>query len=602
MRFSKEEILEQIKGQLIVSCQALPHEPLYVEEKSIMYLMARAAKQAGAKAIRTSSVRDVEAIKAETGLPVIGIIKINYEGYDSYITPTMKEVDELVAAEADIIALDCTQRPRGDGSTINDFLAQIKEKYPDVLLMADISTYEEGVNARNCGVDFVGTTLSGYTDYSPKVDGPDFELVRRLARDLDIPVIAEGKVHYPAQAAEMLRCGAFAVVVGGAITRPLEITARFMKEIEGFHEAQGAAEEELAAGCEAAVTNVAAPEAANCAAESGAIAGAASGQDAGTGIENAPKTYLGIDIGGTAVKMGLVTDGGEMLDTTSAPVDFDGYETPIIETVVETARAFLQKNGLEHTLSGIGVSATGQIDTKTGEVIGAAGHIKNWLHTPLGGRLRAEFGCPVAAANDANCAVLGEQWMGAAKGCENVLMITVGTGIGGGVIVNGQLLNGATGAGGELGHFIIYKDGERCACGNVGCFERHASVPALIRRVKAHPDFERMGIPADNVNGRTIFAQVEQGNQPVIEVVNGWIEDISVGLVGLIHVFNPELVLIGGGVSEQQALFVEPVKKRVFELAMPEFVREMELRAAALGNRAGLYGAVANLLQREIRK
>lgn len=235
MRYSKQEILERIKGQLIVSCQALPSEPLYVEEKSIMYLMARAAKQAGSPCIRTSSIRDVTAIKEETGLPVIGIIKIVYDGYDSYITPTMKEVDQLYAADADIIALDCTMRKRGDGTSINEFIAQIKEKYPDVILMADISTYEEGVNAWKCGVDFVGTTLSGYTDYSPKVDGPDVELVKKLSQNIDIPVIAEGKVHYPDQAVEMLEAGAYAVVVGGAITRPLEIATRFMNRVKEYH-------------------------------------------------------------------------------------------------------------------------------------------------------------------------------------------------------------------------------------------------------------------------------------------------------------------------------------------------------------------------------
>ncbi len=237
MRYSKQEILERIKGQLIVSCQALPSEPLYVEEKSIMYLMARAAKQAGSPCIRTSSIRDVLAIKEETDLPVIGIIKIVYDGYDSYITPTMKEVDELYAADADIIALDCTMRRRGDGSTINEFIAQIKEKYPDVVLMADISTYEEGVNAWKCGVDFVGTTLSGYTDYSPKVEGPDVELVKKLSETIDIPVIAEGKVHYPDEAVQMLEAGAYAVVVGGAITRPLEIATRFINRVKEYHNA-----------------------------------------------------------------------------------------------------------------------------------------------------------------------------------------------------------------------------------------------------------------------------------------------------------------------------------------------------------------------------
>lgn len=228
----KEALLERIKGKVIVSCQAVPGEPLYVEEKSIMYLMARAAKQAGTPAIRTSSIRDVEAIKEETGLPVIGLIKVKYDGFESYITPTMKEVDELAAAGSDIIALDCTDQKRGDGKTISEFIREVRAKYPEAILMADISTYEEGVRAWKLGMDIVGTTMSGYTSYSPKLDGPDYELVKRLSAELDIPVIGEGRVHSPEQAVQMLDAGAFAVVVGGAITRPLEIAQRFIKAVE----------------------------------------------------------------------------------------------------------------------------------------------------------------------------------------------------------------------------------------------------------------------------------------------------------------------------------------------------------------------------------
>lgn len=228
----KQEFFERIRGQMIISCQAVPGEPLYVEEKSIMYLMARAAKMAGSPAIRTSSIRDVIAIKEETGLPVIGLVKIQYPGYEGYITPTMKEVDELVEAGSDVVALDCTLRRRGDGTSVNDFIRDIREKYPDIILMADISNYEEGVNAWKCGVDIVGTTMSGYTDYTPKLDGPDYELMRRLAADLDIPVIGEGKIHTPVQAVAALDTGVWSIVVGGAITRPLEIAGRFMKAIE----------------------------------------------------------------------------------------------------------------------------------------------------------------------------------------------------------------------------------------------------------------------------------------------------------------------------------------------------------------------------------
>lgn len=229
----KEAFLEQIRGKVIVSCQAVPGEPLYVEEKSIMYLMARAAKQAGAPAIRTSSIRDVVAIKEETGLPVIGLIKVRYEGFESYITPTMKEVDALVEAGSDVIALDCTNQKRGDGKTVSEFITEVRTKYPDAILMADISNYEEGVNAWKLGVDLVGTTMSGYTKDSPRQEGPDVELVRRLAQTVDIPVIGEGRIHEPRQAVEALAAGAYAVVVGGAITRPLEIAQRFIKAVEG---------------------------------------------------------------------------------------------------------------------------------------------------------------------------------------------------------------------------------------------------------------------------------------------------------------------------------------------------------------------------------
>lgn len=232
MKTSLSEILNATKGSIIVSCQALPGEPLYCEEMSLMPFMAKAAKEAGSKLIRTSSIRDVVEIKKQTGLPVIGLVKKVYEDYDGYITPTMKEIDDLVAVDSDIVALDCTNRKRGDGLTPTEFIKQIKEKYPDIVLMADISTVEEGVAAWKAGVDMVGTTLSGYTPYSPKVDGPDFELVEKLVKAVDIPVIAEGKVHYPDEAKKMLSLGVHAVVVGGAITRPLEIAQRFYKGIQ----------------------------------------------------------------------------------------------------------------------------------------------------------------------------------------------------------------------------------------------------------------------------------------------------------------------------------------------------------------------------------
>ncbi|WP_455792678.1 N-acetylmannosamine-6-phosphate 2-epimerase [Clostridium butyricum] len=227
----KEKLLKEIKGKLIVSCQALEGEPLYIEDSSVMPLMARAAKQAGAAAIRTNGVRDVIGIKEETNLPIIGIIKKGYEGYEQYITVTMDEIDQLVQAEADIIAMDCTLRERVDGRSVSEFIQTIKEKYPQIILMADISNLEEGINAWKAGIDMVGTTLSGYTEYTLKLEEPDFKLIEDLAKNIDIPIIAEGRIHTPEQATKALDLGAHAVVVGGAITRPLEIATRFVDAI-----------------------------------------------------------------------------------------------------------------------------------------------------------------------------------------------------------------------------------------------------------------------------------------------------------------------------------------------------------------------------------
>ena len=307
------------------------------------------------------------------------------------------------------------------------------------------------------------------------------------------------------------------------------------------------------------------------------------------------KLYLGVDIGGTAAKLGLVDEEGRIISSVNEyPVIFDDYETPIIETVVKSVRHFMDENNKNFAeIAGIGVSATGGINTKLGIVEGSAGHIKNWEGTNIRSRLESEFGVKTAVLNDANAAALGEMWKGAAIGKENVVVMTIGTGVGGGIIVDSKILLGRKGFAGEIGHIPVNVDGEDCSCGNKGCIEHYGSTSALVRKVKeAVISGEIKGIEAGKVDGRLIFKEVAAGDEVVIKYVDEWISYISATLVGLVHIFNPEMIILGGGVSRQKELFVDRVKEKVIKSVMPNFAIGLTVEAAKLGNDAGIIGAV----------
>lgn len=220
---------QQVKGRLIVSCQALPDEPLH--SSFIMGRMARAAKEGGAAAIRAQSSADITEIQQVTGLPVIGLVKRNYDDSPIYITPTMTEVEDLLITNCEMIALDMTNRPRPAGERTERLVEHIHQA--GRLVLADISTFEEGMTAARLGADAISTTLSGYTPYSPQLDGPDIELVRQLSSQLSIPVFAEGRINVPEDIKSVMAAGAYAPIVGSAITRPQLITAKFAQALPG---------------------------------------------------------------------------------------------------------------------------------------------------------------------------------------------------------------------------------------------------------------------------------------------------------------------------------------------------------------------------------
>lgn len=226
---NSEKVLKAIKGGLIVSCQALEDEPLH--SSYIMMRMAKAALEGGAIAIRANSPEDCKEIKNNVNLPMISIYKRVYGTSNVYITPTINEVKELLAINPEIIAVDVTRRERPDGKSLEEFLKEIREVY-DGLVLADISNLEEGIRAEKIGFDMVSTTLSGYTDYTLNRPKPDIELIKSLRDSIKIPIIAEGNIDTPENAMKCLEAGAWAVVVGGAITRPQLITKKFVEYIK----------------------------------------------------------------------------------------------------------------------------------------------------------------------------------------------------------------------------------------------------------------------------------------------------------------------------------------------------------------------------------
>jgi len=225
---TNNEPINRLRGGLIVSCQALEGEPLHGSE--FMARMATAAQMGGAVGIRANSPEDIAAIRAAVDLPIIGIHKVQEPGFDVYITPRLKHARAVLEAGADIIAVDATARPHPEAEDGAAYIRQLKATLP-CPIMADISTLEEGLATAEAGADLISTTMSGYTPYSARQEGPDLTLVQALAERLDIPVIAEGRIRTPEQALAALEAGAFAVVVGAAITRPQEITRWFVQTI-----------------------------------------------------------------------------------------------------------------------------------------------------------------------------------------------------------------------------------------------------------------------------------------------------------------------------------------------------------------------------------
>ena len=216
-------VIEAIRGRLVVSCQAYPGEPML--DPRTMSQVAQSAVIGGAVAIRAKGLDDLRAIRAAVDVPIIGLVKVGKEGV--FITPTLADCVEVAEIGCEVVAIDGTRRPRPDGLSLAETIARLKERFPEVLVMADCGSAADAVAAQEAGADLIGTTLVGYSGERPKTDGPDWEAVDEMLAVADRPLIVEGRLHTPADAAEAMRRGAWSVVVGTAITHPATITRWF---------------------------------------------------------------------------------------------------------------------------------------------------------------------------------------------------------------------------------------------------------------------------------------------------------------------------------------------------------------------------------------
>lgn len=312
------------------------------------------------------------------------------------------------------------------------------------------------------------------------------------------------------------------------------------------------------------------------------------------------KYYVGIDLGGTFVKGGVVDGEGNILAKDKVPTEKEKGAERVTENIANLVKKLMSACGLSvESVRGIGIGSPGMIDSHKGEVV-FSGNL-NWEHFAVAERLQTLTGLPVKIANDANVAALGEAKFGAAKGKQNVVMITLGTGVGGGVVADGKLLEGNCAAGAELGHSVLVAGGEQCTCGRRGCMETYASATALIRDTKrameAHKDSKMWEVGSLNaVTGETAF-RYKDCDEYAKAVVEKYIQMLACGLTNFANIFRPEIILLGGGVCAEGDNLVKPVQALLDkEIFAGDRGPRVEVRVAELGNSAGLLGAAALLL------
>ena len=535
-------IFAQLKGKLIVSCQASNGNPL--EDINVLRRIALAVIQGGASGLRLNSAAQVVAIRRDTSLPIIGIEK-KYGPKGLRITPDFASAAALAQAGASIIALECTDRNWTNAEPWREIISRIHRELK-LPVMADISTLEEAVAAVAAGADCVGPTLFGYTEHTQKHREFSWALLAQMREQVSVPIMAEGHISTPEEALRAIAGGAWSVIVGSAITRPGIITSRFVEAVQGP----------------------------SCSAPA-----------------------IGVDIGGTSIKAAIVQPDGEVCavaqTSTRAEKGRDVIAAGLVRVVEETLLSARAEN-LEP--SGIGIATAGTIDETDGSIFAATDNLPGWTGFQLRAFAQERFQLPVSVVNDAQAAALSELHFGIGRGLSDFVVITLGTGVGGGIVSGGNLLRGPQGFAGSIGHSVIRSGGRPCNCGRSGCLEAYVSTVALVREYRDSGG----SVPPGHVDEAALALKInqlarsgEKAAQTAYACLAGYLAE---GIADLFNLLDPQAVILSGGLIEGYSSFLPDVEMRVTKLLHYGAKRRPQLRAATSGRFAGVQGAASLVL------
>jgi glucokinase len=326
--------------------------------------------------------------------------------------------------------------------------------------------------------------------------------------------------------------------------------------------------------------------------------------------ENRRLPVLAVDIGGTKIMTAIISNDGRILAKDICPTLADEGVQLVINRLFSSVDSLLSLNSIESSqLGGIGIACAGGIDSGRGVVVTPSPNLQDWHDIPLAEIVRERYLVDTLLVNDASAAALGEHRFGAGRGVSNLVLLTLGTGIGGGIIVNGELYLGACGSAGEIGHMTVDANGPMCGCGNTGCLEVLASGTAVARDAIRRISQGEQSSLVDMVEGEIESITAEQvgtaarnGDSLALNVISQAASYLGVGMVNLVNIFNPDMIVLGGGMAELGGLFLDPAKRMVAERAFPISAQAVRIVTAQLGNEAGVYGAAVYTLEQRIRR